>query len=285
MLFRRNFDAVENLLPKMLKGERAIALKIDEYDKSVFKFVIKDDSVIDDKVLEVFGVLSQKPSYISRIVGAFFDSHTNKSAFLSNLTSKQLVDLNICRFDREPWTSEDVSDWAKLVEMWLSEKSKSKDLYYFAQAQLNLLLGGYWQCIEDDNMYFFFDSRTVGDPGDNDVEMIVEEIFGNFVEFESYDHKHRVHIYESRWSDIYNLDDLKDVIYFSLDNPPDHIEIVLDREMADRIIEKNDWASSWFSGMFSADDLKETLMTAGYSDAEVWIIIAALVKNGVDIIA
>lgn len=285
MLFRRNFDAIENLLPKMLRGERAIALKIDEYDKSVFKFVIKDDSVIDDRILEVFGVLSRKPSYISRIVGAFFDSHTTKSAFLSNLTSKQLADLDICRLDGEPWTSKDVSDWAKLVEMWLSEKSNSKDLYYFAQAQLNLLLGGYWQCIEADDTYFFFDSRTVGDLGDNDVERIVEELFGNYVEFESFDQRYRVHVYESQWADIYDLEDLKDVICFSLDNPPAHVEILLDHEMADKIIVKNDWASSWFSGMFGADDLKETLMTAGYSEAEVWIIIAALVKNGVDIIA
>ncbi len=101
----------------------------------------------------------------------------------------------------------------------------------------------------------------------------------------SHDKKHVAHVCGFDKERIATIEDLKRLIYCAVNKDVDSVEILIDEEMADAILQDRRWYTDWFSGLFDAEDLIAKLKTGGYyDDDELWIVVAGLVKAGVNIV-
>lgn len=282
MLFERNQNNRKDLLPEMVKGQRAIVARTNGV-------TIKDDNVISDEVCGIVGIATADGDYppvsfIAWVEVCISDYPGTPEEYLKELDSKRLQAMGVERADREPWTDEQIDMWHDLICDQVVNVYQNYSPSELITKQLNLLVGGTWGYVEEEQFVFYFDAETVGDAGDDPVEEIVGEACGKFDEWVSYDKKHVVHVYESDKEWIADIEDLKRVIYWAVEGSIDSVEILLDEEMADDILRDRRWDTGWFSGLFDAEDLIKKLKTGGYyDDDELWIMIAGLVKAGVNI--
>lgn len=279
MLFERNQHNRKDLLPEMVKGQRVIVARTNGV-------TIKDDNIISDEVCGIVGIATADGDYppvsfIAWVEVYISDYPGTPEEYLKELDSKQLQAMGVGRADGKPWTDEQVDMWHDLIWDQVVNVYQNYSPSELIAEQLNLIVGGTWDYVEEERFVFYFDTETVGDDGSD----MLEEACGKFEEWVSYDKKHVVHVYESDGEWISNSEDLKQLIHSGTDkNAVDSVEILLDEEIADSILWDRRWYVDWFSGLFDAEDLIEKLKTGGhYDDDELWIMIAGLVKAGVNI--